>query len=96
MGTGCHRAIAEGWLSNGPYFTAEQALAAGLVDAIVEPEPEPEFITGTNESAPDPGPTEDEILFGDFLERFGRITVRDRQRFAQNLQVWLARNVIEP
>jgi len=80
------------------YFSADEALACGLVDEVFEdpasaqsPGPDADPLP-TAECYP---PTPDESLFQDFLRAFGPITVCNRNNFIRNVAAWAAHNSTE-
>jgi ATP-dependent protease ClpP protease subunit len=91
---------ARSWFT-GPdfWFTAEEALACGLVDSIVAPpisdavEPASSELShpsvAVKRACPDPG----EKLLIDFLNTFGPVTTTDRRRLMRNLSAWMSVNV---
>ena len=65
-------ATVDAWLARDSYFDAEQALSAGLVDAIVEPPPAPVADARRAETS-EPSPTEDEALALSMLAALARL-----------------------
>ena len=90
--TGQPAAVVADWLSRDSYFTAPEALAAGLIHIITEAGPAPR--TGTAaESASMPGQTEDEALFYSLLRAMGPINVRCKAEFSRAVNAWLVQAV---
>jgi ATP-dependent protease ClpP protease subunit len=89
-------ATVDDWLSRDSYFSAPEALAAGLVDEIVEPPAALETVAdaGTPE-APEPTQTEDEAIFHAFLGAMGSIKVRSKTELGRSLTAWLVHKVTE-
>jgi ATP-dependent protease ClpP protease subunit len=86
-----------GWLTDGRdhWFTADEALAMGLVDEIV-PEPSREADAPSLRSDhPESMDDGSEALFYDLVQAMGRIHVRSRAEFARNLNVLLSRQITE-
>lgn len=84
------------WLAADTYFTAEQALAVGLVDGILPPqpvEPRPESVAGGEQLSA--VPNEQEAMFFAWLRAFGPITTTNKEQFGRNLADWFAGNVRE-
>jgi ATP-dependent Clp protease protease subunit len=80
------------WLAGDTWFSAQAALACGLVDEIMPPVPTARV------QAVATGPavatiTEAEKSFQDWLAAFGRIQVSDRARFIYDLNLWAIHNV---
>ena len=81
------------WFRKDTWFTAEEALAAGLVDEIVEP---PRLMRKSDDGpvlAPMNGPTEDERFLQAMLTGLGAIQVCDKTAFVEWLKGWLRKNV---
>ena len=90
--TGQPAAVVADWLSRDSYFSADEALAAGLVHVITEVGPAPQ--TGAEaESASMPGQTEDEALFYSLLRAMGPINVRCKAEFSRAVNAWLVQAV---
>jgi ATP-dependent protease ClpP protease subunit len=82
--------VVRGWFSETTdrWFTAQEALDAGLVHAIEEA-PTLATLSATSEAQPGrPNMTEVEQDFMRFLDAFGDLRVTDRQRFLRNLEAW--------
>lgn len=83
------------------YFTAEQALAFGLVDGILESEPEPEPVVSTFAFKNEHGetklavPTKDEAFFHSVLTAIGHLEVSTRNNFIRSFLGWVATNTTE-
>lgn len=77
------------------YFTASEALSAGLVDEIFELPPVAFDKIGEPASAQEPGPTSDEQLFMNFFHAFGPVIVRNRHLFARSCGAWAFHNSTE-
>ena len=95
--TGQPQGTVEDWLAGERYFTAEEALAVGLIDAIIEP-PAGGELGGRRRRAGGPAPVsvrEEEQLFRLWLTAFGQVHVRDKTKFAGDLRQWLELNVTE-
>jgi len=86
--------VVSGWLAKDSYFTAPEALCAGLIDEIVEPPPTPEVVADSSE-APEAGPTDDERLILAMLSAMGSIRVRSKAELARSLSAWLVHRVTE-
>jgi len=95
--TGQPAAVLEGWLDGRDhYFTAQEAVAAGLADEVFSAPVSVCFQThGNRLKAAQDSPTADEALFNDFLRAFGRVHVRNRQRFTRDLCAWAVHNTIQ-
>lgn len=92
--------VVEEWHRGETYWTAEEALAAGLVDEVVEV---PVSLVGripkALEVSPDSdastkAPTEQEKLFAQFLTAFGKVAVSNKSEFGDRLRDWFLVNVI--
>lgn len=83
------------WLAPGTdtWFTSWQASHFRLADNVICREPVPPDTTGPVVIEERDLMPESEALFNDFLSAFGKVSVRNREKFAQNLQVWFASNV---
>ncbi len=87
-----------GWFRGGDkYFTAEEALAAGLVDGIL-PDPPPCVPTASSPSVEDarppaPARTEKETLLRELLKALGPVETADLAALRRDLGVWLAYSV---
>ena len=93
------------WFAGETYFSAEEALQNRLVDEIIPAATERSVPRGgttsvfadddTDCSAGDlrPAPDDKEALLFDCLTALGKIQVKDRARFAKNLQAWMNQNV---
>jgi len=89
------KVVAE-WLSGKKdyWFTAREALRAGLVDKIIPP-PISEFPANDaqlTQAAAD-GPTEQEAMALEMIMALGPLRVRDRARFGANLAAWFTNEV---
>ena len=82
------------WLAKDSYFTAPEALAAGLVDEITEAPPAPVADAGRPEG-PESGPTEDEAFLHSILNAMGNVQVHSKAALARELNAWLAYRVQE-
>ncbi|MBI5384248.1 MAG: Clp protease ClpP [Verrucomicrobia bacterium] len=89
--TGQPVSVAAHWHS-GPdfYFNAQEALAAGLADEIIEPPSLPVSATPSESTPAEPGPTEDEAFTLDFLRAIGPLRVGSRPRFERELRAWFS------
>lgn len=97
--TGQSADTVKGWFSGADHwFTAEQALAVGLVDRIIEREaPVTQATTAPSTAATSACLTDDEMLFEDFLRAFGNVRVRNRENFLSGLTSWAVSNIlVEP
>jgi ATP-dependent protease ClpP protease subunit len=92
--TGQPRSVAEEWLRRDTYFSAEQALEAGLVHEVIEPRTHVirrgEMQLATREPEDDGA-----AVLLTCLDALGDIRVRDRRRFFQRLNTWFASRVKE-
>jgi ATP-dependent protease ClpP protease subunit len=82
------------WLSKDTYFTAAEALAAGLVDEVFDPEVKA-LPAITLAAAPETGPTDDERLLMAFLTAAGPFECRSKAGLARELSAWLNSTVKE-
>jgi ATP-dependent Clp protease protease subunit len=94
-------ATVRAWVAGETYFSAAEALAAGLIDEIFSPPDglpsEPTEVSGEAPGTINPATeTEKERMFRAFLETFGEIEISDRDKFWTNLNVWLLQNVKFP
>jgi ATP-dependent protease ClpP protease subunit len=80
------------WLAKDSYFTAPEALAAGLIDEISEPPPA-RVADARRVEASEPTQTEDEALALSLLTALGEIKVNRKGEFARAIQAWLAYKV---
>lgn len=78
------------------WFDASQAVAVGLVDEILEPQPArlPRRTLATAGEVK-PAMPESERMMRFFLAAFGKIEVSDRDRFLRDLEAWTFANVAE-
>jgi len=92
--TGQPADVVAGWLDGRDhYFTAAEALAAGLADEIFDAPVFGCFPAHANQpEAAQDWPTADETLFADFLRAFGSVQVRNREKFIRNFCAWAVRN----
>lgn len=79
------------WLRKDTWFTAEEALTAGLVEEIIEPKPG-NVIAIPLEDEPDD--SQERLLLA-MLDVFGDLQVVDKAKFARELNVWFAYRVKE-
>jgi ATP-dependent protease ClpP protease subunit len=89
--------VVDEWLSKDTWFDAEQAVAVGLADEVVDPPPPPPRVraqTGPLAVA-SKEPTEQENLFRIFLTAFGDLAVTDKAAFARHLGEWVQTKVRE-
>jgi hypothetical protein len=83
------------WVGAETCFSAAEALAVGLVDEIItEPVMPPAVIAASDDTRPD-ADTENELLFTAWLSAFGKLQVRNRDKFTRNLADWVNQNVAE-
>lgn len=89
--TGQSSGIVSEWLAKDTWFSAQEALAAGLVDEIIEAPPAPAIAAGkpVSASASVRPMTESEALFCTWLSAFGSVEVANKQQFAHYLHDWL-------
>jgi ATP-dependent Clp protease protease subunit len=89
-------ATVRAWLASDTWFTAAEALQAGLVDRIFEPVAfeTPALKSGESAGAPEPGKTESEQMFEAWLEAFGKFHVTDRPAFMQKMNHWAFENIL--
>lgn len=84
------------WYTSGvdTYFTAQEALAAGLVDEILPADPQgPGKDLSIVPAAPDRAPfTDKELLLFECFRALGTIQTHDRARLHREVSVWLAHN----
>ena len=85
--------VVERWLSKDSFFTAEEALEGSLVDELIDPPPAPRLRRRSTAAVPDHCAGEE--VFRSWLKTLGPIKVRDREKFARELDAWFARNVSE-
>lgn len=81
------------WFSKDTWFTAEETLADGLVDEIVEPPSLMRLPENSSSPLSTSGPTEDERFLQSMLAGLGTVQVRDNVAFRQWLAGWVSRNV---
>jgi ATP-dependent protease ClpP protease subunit len=89
--TGQSASTVNKWLSGQDrWFTAAEALSAGLVDELVDAPKEFEQITNHDQEKAEvtPGPTEREQFCLDMLRAIGPLRVTSRKHFLRELQVW--------
>jgi ATP-dependent Clp protease protease subunit len=97
--TGQSVTTVKGWMLPGKdtWFNAQEALAAGLVDAIVErPAQRVRPSTGPDGAMPPKPRTAEEILLRDLLAAVGTVPTNDRQALLRDVHAWLAQSVKEP
>jgi hypothetical protein len=82
---------------NNHYFSADEAIAAGLADEILhvpeqsaDCEADKPILAAANANTQ----TDDEGLFLDFLRAFGSIKVHDRVRFERSVKAFLSQKII--
>ena len=82
------------WFVNGDHwFTADEALAAGLVDEILPAlAPRPAGASTLAQDATE-SPTEAETLALDLLRALGPLRVRDREAFGREVGAWFQNSV---
>jgi ATP-dependent Clp protease protease subunit len=90
--TGQPQPVVRKWLGKDTWLNAEEALAAGLVDEIVEALPVRSFAKISPSVTPSFA-TEDERLMKTLLTGLGTIEVRDKAAFGRELAVWFNRSV---
>lgn len=83
------------WVAGETYFSAEEALAAGLIDEIYTPPPAPPAVIAASDGPRPDADTEDELLFTAWLSAYGKLKVGNREKFTRNLAVWVNQNVTE-
>jgi ATP-dependent protease ClpP protease subunit len=83
------------WVKAETYFSAEEALAAGLIDEIFTPLPAPLAAIATSDDTRPDADTENELLFTAWLSAFGKLKVGNREKFTRNLADWTNQNVTE-
>lgn len=95
--TGQPFALVWEWMARDTYFTAAEAIAAGLADAVAEiPAPRPTHRQKTALDLPaTPTSTEAEKLFKEWLCAFGQLEVADKEKFGRELGEWFNGNVIQ-
>ena len=87
--------IVRQWLSTDTWFTASEALAAGLVDSIYEPrQAAPVAVTAGTSAA---GPEDDgkAALLLEILRAIGPVKTADRPRLGRELSVWFGASVTQ-
>ena len=88
--------VVEEWFCSGRdfWFTAEEAVAAGLADEVFDmpPAEEIERVRGVLKPGEDP---KRELLF-DLLNALGPIRTQDRAGLMRDLEVWAVRNIFAP
>lgn len=87
--TGQPLTTVEGWLARDTWFTAAEALAAGLVDEIT-PLPASAAPAAAVREAGQPQATDQEKLFHTWLAAFGPMRVANRETFGRHLATWFA------
>lgn len=80
------------WLAKDSYFTAPEALAAGLVDVITEAPPAA-VADAARPEGQESGPTEDEAFFHSVLSAMGDIEVRSKAESSRALNAWVVHRV---
>lgn len=85
-------AVVNGWFGQrDTHFSAQDALAVGLIDEILPPRPVDN--APAKESAPEFAPeTESERDFFLLLNAYGRVDVSDKARFLRSLRHWAENN----
>jgi ATP-dependent protease ClpP protease subunit len=88
--------IVSRWLSRDTWFTSEEALAAGILDGIDEPTPEPapqSDLAAVAFSTSPPLKSDEERAFWDWINAFGALEVENPERFRSELMQWAAFNL---
>jgi ATP-dependent protease ClpP protease subunit len=89
------RSVVDQWLSKDTYFDAGEALASGLVDEIEShPASLPALSFPKHEDA-EPAMHPSEQIFNEWLRLMPHVTTRDRAKFIENLQCWVAYHLTE-
>jgi ATP-dependent protease ClpP protease subunit len=82
------------WLGGETKFTAQEALAVGLIDAIIPRPPAPKARSSTPSAMATIKPqTESEKFFNAFLLAVGKVEVANREKFMGELYQWAVMNV---
>jgi ATP-dependent protease ClpP protease subunit len=82
--------VIAGWLQRDTWFTADEAVSAGLADEVIlerDAEVAPAIASNSDDCA---APTDEERLFFALLEAFPNLRVRSRESFARELNVFLS------
>jgi ATP-dependent Clp protease protease subunit len=85
--------IVRAWVAGETYFSAAEALAAGLIDEIFTA---PDVTTAPAIATSEPGEpsaTEQETIFRAWLSAFGKMKVSDPDKFSRDVLLWLRSNI---
>lgn len=88
-------AIVREWVAGETFFSAEEALAAGLIDEIYTPPKVLDAVIAASDGPRPDADTEDELLFTAWLSAFGKLKVGNSEKFTRNLAAWVNQNVTE-
>lgn len=86
-------ATVRAWVAGETYFSAAEALAAGLIDEIFTA---PDVTTAPAIATSEPGEpsaTEQETIFRAWLSAFGKMKVSDPNKFSRDVLLWLRSNI---